>query len=135
VRVALAAAAALLTSGCTVSSFLGPEEPEPRPGVGRLCFAETERLPCGPGVAEGIPYRFVLLTHCGIESAYFDGRHWVAEPRLSDGSGNPPPGWDNPLARGTMTLVRGDGAEFAADTGHQARFAPAQPSQEPTGCA
>jgi hypothetical protein len=135
VRVALAVAAALVTSGCSVSSFLGTEEPEVQPGVGRLCFAEIERLPCGPGVARAVPYRFVLLTHCGIEYAYFDGRHWVAAPRLDDGSGNPPRGWDNPVAPGTMTLVRRDEAEFAADTGQRARFVPARASHEPTGCA
>jgi hypothetical protein len=45
---------------------------------------------------------------------------------LTDGSGNPPRGWDNPEALGTMRLVRTNLAEFRIqDQKLVARFRPA----------
>lgn len=67
-----------------------------------------ELVPTSP---EAQPHQFSLLTHCGIEFAHFVGQWWSTKPR-SDGSGNPPRGWDNPAQRGTMTLVDQDTAVF-----------------------
>jgi hypothetical protein len=84
----------------------------------------------------GVAYPFELLTHCGIEYAFFDGRYWLAEPPLDDGAHNPPPGWDNPTQRGSMTLLfEGDRAEFRAGPRLVARFRPGGPSYERSGCA
>ncbi len=46
------------------------------------------------------PHDFTLLTHCGIQFARFAGAQWATEP-LDDGSGNPPPDWDNPFQEGS----------------------------------
>jgi hypothetical protein len=64
-------------------------------------------------VTIGVRYLYVLRTRCGIIDAYFAGRLWRANPPLSDGSGNPPRGWENPEALGTMRLVRTNLAEFS----------------------
>jgi hypothetical protein len=65
-----------------------------------------------------------LYTHCGVIAAYFDGRLWRAAPKLSDGSGYPPRGWDNPYQRGTMRLLRAKLTEFRAKRSLVARFVP-----------
>ena len=63
------------------------------------CSEREEKPPRSPGAETGKPYSYTLYTHCGILSAYFDGRRWMADPMLTDGSGNPPPGWGNPFDR------------------------------------
>jgi hypothetical protein len=106
---------------------------EPRAGTvpglldrGRwICVPAATRRVCGGPVRIGVRYRYVLRTHCGIFDAYFAGRLWRASPPLSDGSGNPPRGWDNPEALGTMRLVRADLAEFRQNAKLVARFTPA----------
>lgn len=127
--------AVLALSGCSLWSLAEGEETAVLSGAGRICGPDLEQLPCGVGVAQGAPYTFQLLTHCGIAYAYFGGRYWVADPPLSDGSGNPPADWDNPIARGTMTLEGEDAAVFRADSGQEARFRPASESFHPRGCA
>jgi hypothetical protein len=68
-------------------------------------------------------------------SAYFDGRLWLADPPLTDGSGNPQSGWGNPADEGTMTLVSADRAEFRSEGGNVARFVPARGAPDPAaGC-
>jgi hypothetical protein len=106
---------------------------EPRPGTapglldrGRWTCAPTiARQVCRGPVTIGVRYLYVLRTHCGILGAYFAGRLWRANPPLSDGSGNPPRGWENPEALGTMRLVRADRAEFRQNAKLVARFTPA----------
>jgi hypothetical protein len=59
----------------------------------------------GPGTTSthrGRPYR--LYTHCGIQWARIDGTFWGATQPLSDGNGNPPSGWGNPIQDGTLTF-------------------------------
>lgn len=129
------ALAVLALSGCSLWSLAEDEETVALPGAGRICGPDLQQLPCGSGVVQGAPYTFQLLTHCGIEYAYFDGRYWAADPPLSDGSGNPPAGWNNPIARGTMALEGDDAAVFRADSGQEARFRPASESFRPPGCA
>ncbi len=68
-------------------------------------------------------FRYSLYTHCGIRFASFNGRTW-ATPSLSDGSGNPPPGWDNPSQSGRMYVLTTGVAMFAS-LGHRLlRFHP-----------
>jgi hypothetical protein len=66
------------------------------------------------------PYQ--LYTHCGIDEARIGNRYFEAVHPLSDGSGNPPPGWGNPYQQGTMTLVSASEAVFRDHAGHQVRF-------------
>jgi hypothetical protein len=60
---------------------------------------------------------YTLLTHCGIEWARINGTFWRAEHPLSDGSGNPPPGWGNPDQGGTLTLITPTTARFDSPAG------------------
>ncbi|MER5964814.1 hypothetical protein [Streptomyces sp. NPDC002057] len=65
---------------------------------------------------------FDLYTHCGIDEARVGSTYFEAETPLSDGSGNPPDGWDNPTQRGTMTLRSETEAVFTDDAGHEVTF-------------
>jgi hypothetical protein len=100
-----------------------------RPGVERVCGPDVETAPCGKGVEEGVPYRFELLTHCGVEWAYLDGRYWIAAPKI-----NPPPDW-NPIQSGTITLVNEHEAKFEGDSSGDASFRPAPNGYRPRPCA
>lgn len=65
---------------------------------------------------------FELYTHCGIDEARIGSTYFEAETPLSDGSGNPPDGWDNPTQRGTMTVKSATEAVFTDDAGHEVTF-------------
>lgn len=100
-----------------------------------VCSPRGTRRACAGPVAVGVPYLYVLRTHCGIHDAYFDGRLWRARPRLSDGSGNPPPGWTNPEQLGTMRRLGPTLAVFEArHTGSLASFTPAPPGWRSVLC-
>jgi hypothetical protein len=120
------ALAAVAMAGC--ATFLSPDDADDF-RVPLVCEPSHKRLPCVAGAEVGRPYRFNLLTHCGIEWAYFDGRYWVPRPRV-----DPPSDWAN-IEPGTMTLESREGAVFAADVGGGARFAPAPPGFRPETCA
>ena len=64
-----------------------------------------------------------------INSGPFDGREWDADPPLTDGNGNPPPGFrtDENLTRGTMKLLSPQRAEFRSESGMTAFFKPRSP--------
>jgi hypothetical protein len=66
------------------------------------------------------PYQ--LYTHCGIDEARIGSRYFEAVHPLSDGQGNPPPGWGNPYQPGTMTLLSPAEAVFRDHAGHQVQF-------------
>ena len=68
------------------------------------------------------PVPYTLYTHCGIYAAKIGGRWFVADHPLSDGSGNPPPGWRNPEQPGTITMLSATAAEFRDGLGHVVRF-------------
>ncbi len=53
----------------------------------------------------GTPYRFNLLTHCGVEYLWFDGRRWKIDTPLSQDIRDRPPGWPNPFALGSVILL------------------------------
>ena len=83
-----------------------------------------EEPPQGPGVEIGTGYPYTLYVHCGIRDARFDGRPWMADPMLSDGSGNPPLDWAAADSRGKMKLVRDALAVFTAESGRIIEFKP-----------
>jgi hypothetical protein len=68
------------------------------------------------------PVPYDLYTHCGIDYAQVGNRYYVATPPLSDGSGNPPPGWGNPYQPGTMTVISPTQAVFTDKAGHRVVF-------------
>ena len=94
------------------------------------CSEREEAPPCGRGVAIGMPYAYTLYTHCGVRRAYLDGRRWIADPLLSDGNLNPPPGWANPFDTGTIVLVRDGLARYSNDAGLVAEFRPLRDGKE-----
>jgi hypothetical protein len=68
------------------------------------------------------PVPYDLYTHCGIDYAQVGNRYYQATPPLSDGSGNPPPGWGNPYQSGTMTAISPTQAAFTDTAGHRVVF-------------
>jgi hypothetical protein len=64
------------------------------------------------------------MVHCGIREATFDGRRWMANPILSDGSGNPPTDWARNEGTGVIVLVSEDLARFTSNTGRVIEFMP-----------
>ena len=83
-----------------------------------------EEPPQGPGVEIGTGYPYALYVHCGIRDARFDGRLWMADPMLSDGSGNPPLDWAPADSVGIMELVNDNMAVFTAESGRTILFIP-----------
>ena len=73
-------------------------------------------------VTGNAPVPYTLYTHCGIYAAKIGGRWFVADHPLSDGSGNPPPGWGNPDQPGTIRMLSATAAEFRDSLGHVVRF-------------
>jgi hypothetical protein len=73
-----------------------------------------------PAAASPQPYQ--LYTHCGIDEARIGNRYFEAVHPLSDGNGNPPPGWGNPYQEGSMTLVSPTEAVFRDAAGHRVLF-------------
>ena len=104
----------------TTSSTATPTPmPMPTPERGSL-----EVPPQGSGVEIGRAYPYELYVHCGIRDARFDGRLWMADPMLSDGSGNPPVDWTPDDSVGIMELVNDDLAVFTAKSGRTIQFKP-----------
>ena len=117
----------LVLVGCSAWPFSGDDN-EDDFRVPLVCGPEHNKLPCTAGVEEGVGYRFNLLTHCGIEWAYFDGRYWVPMPML-----DAPSHWAG-IEAGTIVLKQPSVAIFEADEGGGARFVPAPRSYRPPDC-
>jgi hypothetical protein len=117
----------LVLVGCSAWPFSGGDN-EDDLRVPMICGPEDNKLPCNVGVEEGVGYRFNLLTHCGIEWAYFDGRYWVPMPML-----DAPSHWAG-IEAGTIVLEQPGVAVFEADEGGGARFVPAPRSYRPPDC-
>ena len=118
----------LLPSGCGGLPFLGGDDVDDDE-IPFICGPEHKRLPCAAGVEQGVEYRFNLLTHCGIELAYLDGRYWVPERRV-----DPLSNWAA-IEGGTIVLAEPGLAVFEADDGGGAHFVPALQSFRPRPCA
>ena len=88
--------------------------------------ARTQASPSHPGslatAAANASISYTLYTHCGIRFAKIGGRWFEADRPLSDGSGNPPPGWGNPSQRGDIKMLSASAAEFRDSLGHVVRF-------------
>src|SRR5207253_9908191 len=83
--------------------------------------------PRSASVIQGVVYRFSLYTHCGLDTPValdFDGSFWgpTGPGPASDGSGNPPAGFDNPYDNGTIQLLSHDRAEYQSQSGTVLRF-------------
>jgi hypothetical protein len=117
----------LLVAGCAGLSSSDDNDADDF-HVPMVCEPKHDQLPCASGVAQGVEYRFNLLTHCGVEWAYFDGRYWVPTTTVKT-----PSHWAA-IEAGTLVLERPDLAVFAADEGVGARFAPASASYRPPSC-
>jgi hypothetical protein len=102
-----AAAVAGVIAGCASAS--GPRSLPPVPA-----------RPSAAATPKSVPYD--LFTHCGIIYARVGNQYYEATPPLSDGSGNPPPGWGNPYQPGTLTLVSPTKAVFTDRAGHRVVF-------------
>ncbi|WP_405769638.1 hypothetical protein OG539_33890 [Actinacidiphila glaucinigra] len=109
---ALAALAATVAAAAALTGCTG-RDPVP---AGRPTTAGHPAT----AAATVIPYE--LYTHCGIDEALIGSTYFEAETPLSDGSFNPPPGWDNPTQHGTMTLLSPTEAVFTDPKGHEVRF-------------
>ena len=120
------ALAAVVMAGC--SSFFTATDDADDFRVPFICSPEAKRFPCTSAEA-GVSYPFNLLTHCGIEWAYFDGRYWVPRPKVDR-----PRHWAS-IESGTMVLERPDMVVFEADEGGGARFEPAPADFRPETCA
>ena len=104
-------------------------------GNAPLCGPAAAEPPCGMGAILGRSYPYQLLTHCGVNHAYFDGRLWVVVGGpLDDGFANAPRGWDNPTQRGLMRLLTSERADFRVPDRLSVVFVPAPPSFRPQAC-
>ena len=126
IRLFSLALAVVALGGCSDDVFLGDDADEAAPLV---CAPEHRAVPCAKGVEEGVRYEFNLLTHCGVEWAYFDGRYWVPNPKVQT-----PSHWPA-ITEGIMVLRSQDVADFEATDGGSARFVPASDSFRPETCA
>ena len=109
----------------------GTPTPMPMPTPER---DRPEGPPQGPGAEIGIGYPYTLYVHCGVRDARFDGRLWMADPMLSDGSGNPPLDWTAEDSDGIMELIENDLAVFTAESGRIIEFTPWPPDVELSPC-
>ena len=73
----------------------------------------------GEPLAVGDTVTYELNTHCGIGEVRIGAAYYATPELLSDGNGNPPPGWGNPVQKGELTLVSATEARFTDDSGHQ----------------
>ncbi|MCA1726930.1 MAG: hypothetical protein LC722_04565, partial [Actinobacteria bacterium] len=110
--------------GCT--SHVEPTPPASiRPYPDEGFRSDSTPLPDGryrytagsPPAALGVPYRYSIHVHCGIDQLVdFDGSFWEidgASPALSQAT---------PEINGTITLVEEDRAVFELDSGDKAEF-------------
>ncbi len=83
---------------------------------------EFRFFPRSGRASPGVPYRFQLYTHCGLDwplAMDFDGSYWdpIGPGPASDGSGNPPAGFGNPFDNGTITLISPTLTQYRSSAG------------------
>lgn len=93
----------------------GASTPSVNPGG--LCSGQCGDPPLAPSASP-----FSLYTHCGINEIRLGSHYYLAEKPLSDGQGNPPPGWNNPEQQGTITIVSASTAVFQDSRNHRVTF-------------
>ncbi|MER7540995.1 hypothetical protein ABTX77_40520 [Streptomyces sp. NPDC097704] len=91
-------------------------------GVLSGCAQADEDVSAVRATSPGQTIPFDLYTHCGIDEARIGSAYFAAETPLSDGSGNPPEGWGNPIQHGKMTVKSKTEAVFTDDAGHEVKF-------------
>ncbi len=141
----MACTAGAVVAVAVLSNCGSGETPSTAPGETRTIAQQASSIePTDensiPRKGQGVPdskevvrsFRYNLYTHCGIRFASFSGRTW-ATPSLSDGSGNPPPGWDNPSQSGRVSVMSNGVALFASPGHRLLRFHPT--GAEPPLCA
>src|SRR5258708_14546451 len=100
---------AVVLAACGSGPAAHPTTPA-RPSTATIAAAAGPAQPCQ------------LYTHCGIDEARIGNRYFEAVHPLSDGQGNPPPGWGNPYQQGAMTLLSPAEAVFRDSAGHRVQF-------------
>jgi len=110
--------AVVLLSACGTSS---PQDASgtdsTKAGVTSTSIA-TAPTPYGPSTA--LPdEQFNLYTRCGINGAMIHGVWWQATTPLSDGNGNPPPGWGNPSQDGVLHFLDSGSVVFRTSNPNQ----------------
>ena len=106
------AGAVLAVSGCGAASDAPSGSPAPTASVLDLGAAQPHQL----------------YTHCGVIWTQFQGATWYADPPLSDGNGNPPPGFGNPTDSGTMRRVSAHRAQYVSSSGRTVTFVDSLPA-------
>jgi hypothetical protein len=96
--------------------------------------AATAGVALPPSPEPGVAYAVYLYTHCGVRGIDINGVWFAADPPLVEEGSRPPPDWDNPEQRGTVTLLSRDEAVFRDDAGHEVRLR-ADESARPPLCA
>jgi hypothetical protein len=103
---ALLAAFGLALAGCGGESTDGGTTATPPPAASPSAAAQP----------------FQLYTRCGVTFAQFAGQTWYADPPLSDGQGNPPPGFGNPTDRGSIRQVSAHELQYVSSGGKTVKF-------------
>jgi hypothetical protein len=85
----------------------------------------------------GVAYQFRLYTHCGLDwplAMDFDGSFWDPIGPASDGYGNPPAGYGNPIDQGTVTLISPTLARYQSSRGAVMQWSRHPGPQISSGC-
>jgi hypothetical protein len=85
----------------------------------------------------GVSYQFRLYTHCGLDwplAMDFDGSFWDPIGVASDGYGNPPPGYGNPIDQGIITLISPTLTQYRSRTGSVMQWRRHPGAQISPGC-
>jgi hypothetical protein len=64
----------------------------------------------------------------------FDGSFWDPMGVASDGNGNPPPGYGNPIDQGTITLISPTLTQYRSSTGSVMQWSRHPGPQISSGC-
>lgn len=128
---------ATITEGASVRDLPAPASASAPLAVGN---GQYIFFPQSSHVTIGVHYRFTLFTHCGLEwpvAVDFDGSFWrpIGPGPASDGNGNPPPGFANPVDHGIMTLLSPTLAEYRTSSGTAMRFSRRTGEQRAAMCS
>lgn len=116
---AVTAAGSAASDASTVG---GTAEDEGAAAAAAGSAADSAEALGAPAFAVGVAYPIDLPTHCGVLGADLGGVWFAARPPLVGGAGDAPPGWDDPVQHGTVTLLSADEAVFADAAGHSVRL-------------